>query len=68
MNFSNDNISNILDENFLKFLKDENEKLKNLNNTYKQLIDSLFYFLNELSHKFSYYQELFDISYYNISC
>ena len=64
MNFSNDNISNILDENFLKFLKDENEKLKNLNNTYKQLIDSLFYFINELSHKFSYYQELFDISYY----
>ena len=64
MNFSNDNISNILDENFLKFLKDENEKLKNLNNTYKQLIDSLFYFLNEQSLKFSYYQELFDISYY----
>ena len=64
MNFSNDNISNIQDDNFLKFLKDENEKLKNLNNTYKQLIDSLFYFVNELSHKFSYYQELFDISYY----
>ncbi len=64
MNFSNDNISNILDENFVKFLKEENEKLKNLNNTYKQLIDSLFYFINELSHKFSYYQELFDISYY----
>ena len=60
----NDNILNTQDESFVKFLKEENEHLKNLSNIYKQLIDSLFYFVNDLSHKFSYYQELFDISYY----
>ena len=53
-----------LENEFNKYLKEENEKLKQINYTYKQLLDSFFYFMNNLSHKFSYYEKLFDISYY----
>ena len=53
-----------LENEFNKFLKEENEKLNKINYAYKQLLDSFFYFVNNLSHKFSYYNELFDISYY----
>ena len=38
--------------NLLDYLKKENEELKKLNNSYKQILDTLFYFLNNISHKY----------------
>ena len=58
------NLNKNLESEFNKFLKDENEKLKKINYAYKQLIDTFFYFINNLSHKFSYYKELFELKYY----
>ncbi len=58
------NINKTLEIEFNKYLKDENKKLKEINYAYKQLIDTFFYFINNLSHKFSYYKELFDLQYY----
>ena len=46
---NNDNIDN---SNLLEFLKKENEALKKLNNSYKQILDTLFYFLNNISRKY----------------
>ena len=36
----------------LEYLKKENDEIKNLNNNYKQTLDTLFYFLNNVFHKF----------------
>ena len=38
--------------NLLEYLKKENEELKKLNNSYKQLLDTLFYFLNNISRPY----------------
>ena len=57
-------LNKTLESEFNKFLKDENKKLKEINYAYKQLIDTFFYFINNLSHKFSYYKQLFELKYY----
>ena len=43
---------NLNNSNLLDYLKKENEEIKNLNNSYKQIIDTLFYFLNNISCKY----------------
>ena len=50
--------------NFIKYLKKDNQKLLNINNIYKQLIDSFFYFINQLSKKYSFQKEIKDVNYY----
>ena len=49
-NINND--QNINNSNLLEYLKKENDEIKNLNNNYKQTLDTLFYFLNNIFHKF----------------
>ena len=62
------NESNANNSNLLEYLRKENEELKNSNNNYKQTLDTLFYFLNNLFHKFRKEEEenqnnnLFDLS------
>ena len=51
-------------DEFNAYLKEENHKLKKTNFAYKQLIDTLFYFVNSLSHKYSYNKTFFEIAYY----
>ena len=46
------NEQNINNSNLLEYLKKENDEIKNLNNNYKQTLDTLFYFLNNVFHKF----------------
>ena len=46
------NEQNINNSNLLEYLKKENDEIKNLNNNYKQTLDTLFYFLNNIFHKF----------------
>lgn len=54
--------------NLLEYLKKENDELKNINNNYKQTLDTLFYFLNNIFHKYRKRQgenqinDLFDLS------
>ena len=50
--------------NFIKYLKKDNQKLIQINTIYKQLIDTFFYFVNQLSKKYSYQTELKDLNYY----
>ena len=47
----NYNESNFDNSNLIDYLKKENEELKKLNNSYKQILDTLFYFLNNISNK-----------------
>ena len=49
---NNNKEPNINNSNLLEYLKKENEELKNTNNSYKQTLDTLFYFLNNMFHKF----------------
>ena len=52
-NISNiNNDQNINNSNLLEYLKKENDEIKSLNNNYKQTLDTLFYFLNNIFHKF----------------
>ena len=51
-------------DEFNAYLKEENQKLKKTNFAYKQLIDTLFYFVNSLSHKYSFNKTFFEIAYY----
>lgn len=51
-------------DEFNAYLKEENYKLKKTTFAYKQLIDTLFYFVNSLSHKYSYNKAFFEIAYY----
>ena len=51
-------------DEFNAYLKEENHKLKKTTFAYKQLIDTLFYFVNSLSHKYSYNKTFFEIAYY----
>ena len=67
---ANNNESNISNSNLLEYLKKENEDLKNLNNNYKQTLDTLFYFLNNIFNKYrkgeeegeNQYNDLFELS------
>ena len=63
----NNNESNISNSNLLEYLKKENDELKNINNNYKQTLDTLFYFLNNIFHKYrkggeNQINNLFDLS------
>ena len=67
---ANNNESNISNSNLLEYLKKENEDLKNLNNNYKQTLDTLFYFLNNIFNKYrkgegegeNQFNDLFELS------
>ena len=67
-NDKNNNEPNINNSNLLEYLKKENEELKNMNNNYKQTLDTLFYFLNNVFHKYrkkdeeNQNKEVFDLS------
>ena len=47
-----------LNQNFIKYLKKDNQKLYNINAIYKQLLDSFFYFINQLSKKYHFEKEI----------
>ena len=51
-------------------MKKENDTLKNSNERNNQIINSLFYFINQLSQKYSPDKKIFDLSFYysNINC
>ena len=63
----NKNCSNINEKgnDLIEFLKKENEELKKSNEKNIQLINSLFFFINQLSQKYSPDKKLFDLSHYN---
>ena len=60
------NPDNLNKQSLLDYLKKENEDLKKLNNSYKHILDTLFYFLNNISHKYhkeeGEQKQLFDLS------
>ena len=53
-----------INSNFIKYLKKDNQKLIQINTIYKQLIDTFFYFTNQLSKKYSYKGDIKDVNYY----
>ena len=57
-------------EDLLDYLKKENDTLKMSNQRNNQIINSLFYFINQLSQKYSPDKKIFDLSFYysNINC
>ena len=57
-------------EDLLDYLKKENDTLKKSNERNNQIINSLFYFINQLSQKYSPDKKIFDLSFYysNINC
>jgi hypothetical protein len=57
-------------EDLLDYLKKENDTLKMSNERNNQIINSLFYFINQLSQKYSPDKKIFDLSFYysNINC
>ena len=55
-------------ENYLiNYLKKENEELKKINTINTQIINNLFYFINQLSQKFSPDKKSFDLSHYSVN-
>ena len=56
--------NNNKNENFEEYLKEELNKTKENEFKYKQLLDALFFFINNLSKKYSYYNEYFNLSFY----
>ena len=67
-NFRNTNKNNSQmdkNEDLIAFLKKENEDLKESNEKNIQLINSLFYFINQLSQKYSPDKNVFELSYYD---
>ena len=52
-------------DNLIDYLKKENAALKKSNERNNQIINSLFYFINKLSQKYSPDKKTFDLSYYN---
>ena len=52
-------------EEFLEFLKEENSDLKYTNFVYKQLLDNLLFFINSLSQKHSFNQQIHPVAYYS---
>ena len=63
----NKNCSNINEKgnDLIEFLKKENDELKKSNEKNIQIINSLFFFINQLSQKYSPDKKLFDLSHYN---
>ena len=66
---SNDNLKETHSEgklnfNFIKYLKKDNEKLSYINSLYLQIIDMFFYFINQISKKYSFNKEIKDMNYY----
>ena len=63
----NKNCSNINEkgDDLIEFLKKENDELKKSNEKNIQIINSLFFFINQLSQKYSPDKKLFDLSHYN---
>ena len=53
-----------INKSFIKYLKNDNHKLIHINAIYKQLIDSFFYFVNQLAKKYDYKKRIEDINYY----
>lgn len=53
----------ILDDRLHQLILDENAQLKKLNEKYKQMLDSVFYFINSLSFGQNIQQE-YDVNYY----
>ena len=53
-----------LNSSFIKYLKKDNQKLLQINTIYKQLIDTFFYFINQLSQKYSFKEKIQNINYY----
>ena len=45
-------------------IQEENKYLKNVINSYKKLLDSLFYFVNSLSHKYSFNKPFYQMNHY----
>ena len=62
-NYQNENKN--LGENLITSLKKENEELKNENLKNNQIINSLFYFINQLSQQYSPNKKTFNYSYYS---
>ena len=50
--------------NFIKYLKKDNQKLNHINTIYRQLIDTFFYFIKQLSKKYSFNTNIKDVNYY----
>lgn len=63
-----ENNNNENDMDLLNYLKRENEEIKKINNTYKFCLDNLFYFLNNIFHKFSQINNDGKIKLENYSC
>ena len=63
----NKNCSNINEKgnDLIEFLKKENDELKKSNEKNIQIINSLFFFINQLSQKYSPDKKVFDLSHYN---
>lgn len=53
-----------INSNFIKYLEKDNEKYIQMNLIYKQLLDSFFFFINQLSKKYSFKNEIKDVNYY----
>ena len=53
-----------INKSFIKYLKSDNHKLIHINSIYKQLIDSFFYFVNQLAKKYDYNKRIEDINYF----
>ena len=53
-----------INSNFIKYLEKDNEKYIQMNLIYKQLLDSFFFFINQLSKKYSFKTEIKDVNYY----
>ena len=63
--YKENNKNNQSDDDLINYLKKENEELKKSKQINIQLINSLFYFINQLSEKYSPDKKVFDLSYYN---
>ena len=63
-NFNSQERKESLNNSFIKYLKKDNHKLVHINTIYKQLIDTFFYFINQLSKKYSFKKEIKDVTYY----
>ena len=62
--YSNTNNNMSSEEKLIYFLKKENEELKNVNALNGQIINSLFYFVNQISLQHTPNKKSFDYSYY----
>ena len=65
-NGNNQKIQNVQNnDELINYLKKENNDLKKLNQKNTQLLNYLFYFINELSQNYTHDKKNFDISYYS---